>query len=115
MDLCRHAYTSPNAELLQRRFVGAGDSPRLRFICGDSHLSLTQLEALKNQSSAGPDGDGDFALAFIDGYHAFDHALTDLRKAHLVARRGSFVIVDDCEMDEVRTIIVVPLVVPEYG
>jgi hypothetical protein len=107
-DLCEHAYTKPNAEVLVTKFPG-----RFALVCGDSRISLVDFprprevyfETIQGavNVSRWASGGGVFNLAFVDGLHVYEAALSDLRQSWRLSAQGNTVIVDDCDNYEVAS------------
>jgi predicted O-methyltransferase YrrM len=95
-DICAHSYTIPAAELIAQRFPH-----RFRLTCGDSQITLwdkvnqQQQRDYSRQSITQllPDL---YDFSFIDGLHTFEGALSDLKAARLLSKKGGIVVLDDC-------------------
>ena len=106
-DICRHSYTSSNAEYLNTTSFGLG---RLELRCGDSQTDLPRYAAeWKARRMAGQNDDNSseedleppFSLVFVDGNHSYHAALSDLEASRSVSAPGALVIVDDCDQQTV--------------
>lgn len=49
--------------------------------------------------------EGTFDLVFIDGWHTFDHTLTDFFYANRLIKTGGFIVLDDCIMPAVAKVV----------
>lgn len=90
-DLCQHVYTKNAARIIDEAFPN-----HFKLTCGDSGVTL--WDKVNQQSDARDDL---YDFSFVDGSHYKEGALSDLRAARLLSKKGSIVVVDDCFADEV--------------
>ena len=90
-DICRWNYTRPAADLLRARF---GPS-RVSLTCGDSLVSLREYKT--REPAPAP-----FDVFVVDGYHDYEHALSDIVSGCAITRKGGASLVDDCNLPFIR-------------
>lgn len=66
-----------------------------KFIEEKSEIALPQLLAEKRE----------FDFAFIDGWHTFDHTLIDFFYLNRLIKVGGTIVIDDCAMPSIRTLV----------
>ncbi len=91
IDICEHAYTYPCYRNIQSVF---GD--RLELIVGDSRSTLKDMVRRSAPRV--------FDLIHIDGGHTPAVAEEDISNSHALSRRGTVIVMDDCDMPQIRNV-----------
>lgn len=81
-DLGEHAYVSRAKEFIDKKFPG-----RHELVLGDSTVTVPRYRQANSEAA--------FDLAFIDGGHDYDVAITDLRNCHPLVIPDGLVVMDD--------------------